>query len=511
MSSKLSQRLGRAWGALRGKPALTYNDAAALATVMVRQMHGARGAKMGYDAYDSTIRGAKPAKEYSVPELVRKRLPRARALSWELYRNSGNYRGTVKTIIDNVIGTGLRVVPQARDAEQQLLADVNNELADAWSRYAERDNWDSTTKSDFVGEGQRFLLQHRIVSGNNFLQAVKNSQAYTGISWYTFNENYLDDSRDTYYMEDKRNTTTIWGIELNNLRAPVRYYLKGVQKPIPAAQVIHGYVPESVDMPIGVPLGISIINLDYDRHEISDSYRVKVHALANWIVKLSESGSFPNANDLDSNNVFEALRGTMPKTDTEFTDIKLPDNVQETMVPLMEMWETEESAGMGISRTSALKDLKGTTFAGATYAGVLDSTFYTPMRADFIADTCRPMYRKFVANYYMSGKSKYVSPVEFAMNQTRYTMHSWAHDAMPSVDRRKDATADQLSLQNGDLLLTDLLERRGTTLDEYLRKAAREYDALEALRAHKPGIQIGASILQEINNEEDKEHEVVSS
>lgn len=486
----LMHRIKNAFEAFNGRR-FTRNDAAYIAKRMMKSMR-VSDLRNFYDSSDRTIRTTQPNTQKDPYTLQVDQLPKTRAVSQRLYRNAGDYRSTINTTVDSVIGTGLRPTPQVMTQDGNLETSVNAQLARLWELYEKPRNWDSRNKVSFVGEGQRLALKTRLLDGSYFLRALPNNKSVLGVVWDSFSIENLDTSYDTYYSADSvalPTSVTINGIKLDRYGAPLGYYLKQFPgRLVSSNQVIHSWEVSHPSYVIGEPIGIAVLNQIWDRKELIENYRLKMEAIARVLYNIAESSNYPNPLDEDSDGFFgiESLTGNRVKETPESP--KMPDNVNETLVPLLGQLETENAAGMGISRTSALKDLRGTTFAGATYAGVMDWSHYKPLRKDFIDDFCNPFYRMFVFNAVMSGKVFGIDRTAFIRRPEHYTAVAWSGDERLSVDKKKDADASRVQKETGEKLLGDRLQEAGKTLQDHIRKAESEYQAVIEAENNSPGI-----------------------
>jgi len=408
-----------------------------------------------------------------------------RARSRDLYKNDPTYRAAVNAIVNRVIGTGLKPKPRVVDTNGRAVEGINRQLERHSQRYFESVEWDAGKRHRFIGEGQRLGLKTQLISGDVILNATNAKKgSYLPIAWQMVEIDRLDDAHDKFirtYELSKEVKQTVHGINLDENGAAVSYWFNGVEKPVSAKNVIHSYLQERPEQYVGEPLGTAILDSAYDKHEMDEDYVLKSRAVAKflWWLSTLANTSWPNSGDQDSDGVIKMDSITSVRTQ-EMPDIfKMPDNVSETVEPLLRMKKHDVCSGMGISYISVLLDMSGVNFAAASMTDIKEHINMGTLREKFVASFCQPSWEKFVMALVNDGKIDGLSPSQFANDPWKYTRAEWVGNPREFADPLKTAKAKIALVDSGLRTLTEDLAERGKDVGEYIREKQKEKEMLD--------------------------------
>jgi len=407
-----------------------------------------------------------------------------RARSRNLYKTDSTYRGTINQLVNNIIGTGLWPKPKVRDAKGELREDVNKALEKGFWIYSSSKHWDARKKYPFIGEGQRLLFRTLILSGDVFLNAVKaRPGSYLPISWQIFESDRLDTSTDMlkqnyYYSEPV--AQTLHGINLDEYGAPVSYWLQGINKPIPAKNIIHSFPSERPEQYIGVPVGAPVLDDCFDNHDLKEDYILKSRAIAKVLWFLSnENADNPHSDDLDTDDFLELPEMSQMRGDKAPEQMKMPDSVSDTIQPLLKMGKHDVTSAMGTAYATVTRDLDGVNFAGAKFIDNLEWRSNVCSRDFFLGDCCGPFYEKYVQQEVIAGRVPGVTISQFMAEPWAFAECQWVGVGKQDVDPLKEINAEIAGIGAGVLSLGDVVSKRGKDLDDHLDELAEERKKIE--------------------------------
>jgi len=402
-----------------------------------------------------------------------------RARSRELYKNDSTYRAAINAIVNRVVGKGLRPKPRVVDYENKPNLVINKQLEIHARRYFETIDWDAGRRHRFVGEGQRLALKTQLISGDVLLNAVNVPIGnHLPIAWQMVEIDRLQSSQDYFtrtFENSKDIKQTVHGINLNEYGAPVSYWFKGVDKPVSAKNIIHSFLQERPEQYIGEPLGTAILDSVYDKHDLDEDYVLKSRAVAKFLWWLSTlADKWPYSGDQDSDGYVSMDALTQMRSD-EMPDIfKMPDNVSQTIEPLLRMKKHDVCSGMGLSYISVLLDMSGVNFAAASMNDIKEHINMGVLRDKFIGSFCQPMWEKFVRSLVIDGRREGVTPLRFESDVYHYTRCEWTGDAREYADPSKTARARIENIQAGRISLTEDLAERGKDVVEHIKEMEKE-------------------------------------
>jgi lambda family phage portal protein len=396
--------------------------------------------------------------------------------SRDLYKNDSTYRGAINTIVDNVIGAGLWPKPKAKGADGKLNTELNKKLEYYFTLYAKQNQWDARKKFTYVGDGQRLIFRTILLSGDVFMNAVKNNSEnpVLPISWQIFEIDRLDNVRDTFVrnnFDSKEVAQTVHGINIDKYGAEASYWIKGISKPIPAGQILHSCMVDRPEQYIGLPAAVAALADIYDKHDLMEDYVLKSRAIAKVLWFLSnENDQIPYANDGDSSSGLEIDSLSQMRGDKAPEQIKMPDSVSDTIQPLVKMLTHGITSGLGTSYTTVTRDMEGVNFAASKFIDIQEWRHYTALKDYFIYDHCNPFYENVIKYLGVSGKVPEMNSEFYRKNPEMLLDVEWVGNGKQDVDPLKDITADIEGLRNGIFSLEDCVTKRGKDLDEHLDK-----------------------------------------
>lgn len=490
----LFTRAREALGVLRGthRPPYRLDDLARLVKYVVNVEKIKRDQRLGYrNDYragnegrlreDWTVQIDTPTTE------LRSKQIKIVARSRDLFKNDDTYRNAINTIINNTIGIGLWPKPKIKNPDGTLNKALNKKIERLFWIYSNPEEWDARQKMPFIGEGQRMALKGILMCGDNFFNAVasQRNNSLLPVCWQMFEIDRLDASRDTYvsnmgapFMENIKRT--VHGINVGEYGNAVSYNIVGLDKPIPARNIIHSYMTDRPEQYIGIPAAVAGINSIYDSHELLEDYVLKSRAIAKLLWFLSDQNAdVPYSDDEDSDSILGLDTMSQMRGKEAPADIKFPDNVNDTIAPLVRLLKHGVCSGLGTSYTAVTKDMENVNFAASKFIDIQDWRFYTTLRDWFNYETNRPFYNNFLQMIIVKKMLPEISIADYVRYPFNYTECEWVGNGKMDVDPLKDITADIEGLKNGIYSINDVVLKRGKDRDDHLDELEADKKDLE--------------------------------
>lgn len=208
------------------------------------------------------------------PSEVSAHLSTIRARSREMAKDNPHMKKYLNLVSTNIVGQGFSFKSTASDirgGRPVIDTAAARFIEYHWWRFCNhRDPLTTTTWFDITGiktesEMDRLNAKTWARDGEYFIQIVKNAQNPYGVSFRVLRPDWCD---HTMHVTDTGRGTLIHaGVEKNiNTRQPVAYWFRKYPKnaynygdighdtfPIPASEIIHGYLQEDEDQPRGIP------------------------------------------------------------------------------------------------------------------------------------------------------------------------------------------------------------------------------------------------------------------
>lgn len=485
-SIPFSNRLRGAFDVMRGKRG-AYSMRQVIEVARIGGLFGRNQFRNSYDAGKTgRLREDWPTST-NVPyyELTPGAHKKIRARSRELYKNDSTYRAAINVLVNRIVGTGLRPKPRIVDYNGFPNDIANRELEKHARRYFDTRDWDAGNRHTFIGEGQRLALKTQLISGDVILNATKaKSGSYLPIAWQMVEIDRLDESKDTFkrtYELSGPEKQTVNGINLDEYGAPISYYFKGVDKAVSAKNIIHSYLQERPEQYIGEPLGTAILDSVYDKHDLDEDYILKSRAIAKFLWWLSTlNDKWPYSGDQDSDDVISMDSLTQMRSEEVPDTFKMPDNVSQTIEPLLRMKKHDIASGMGLSYISVLLDMTDVNFAAASMTDIKEHINMSVLRQKFIASFCQPLWESFVRTLAVEGKLTGIPISRFELDVYHYTRCEWTSDSREHADPSKTANAEIALIQAGLKTMTEYEAEKGRDIVEHIQELQREREMLDA-------------------------------
>ncbi|QDU61242.1 Phage portal protein, lambda family [Planctomycetes bacterium Pan216] len=325
-----------------------------------------------------------------------------KARSRWLGRNNPMCIGVKNTLVNNVIGTGIKTKAQVRDASGELLKDFNTQADDLYARWmGEAD----TRGRQHWYQMSRTNLHETIEAGNGFLveRQINDPGRLIPLAFELRESDQLDETRDRPAGDGVNEIRR--GIEFDGRGRAVAYYFwtehpGGVytgryeSERIPAWQVIHLYRGERPSQTQGVswfaPLVRNLWHLyDYMEYEIAAakvaSYFVYMHKRDDWGEGADDYFVDENGDagplDVDGNEMLPLGPGIGltggPNDSIEVIQSNRPNSQATAWITLlMQMMGN----GVGLSLQRFTGDYSKTNFSSARAGDLQDRKGFVPMQ-----------------------------------------------------------------------------------------------------------------------------------
>jgi len=461
-------------------------------------------------------------------------LPTLVSRSRDLTRNHGVASGAIQTLVDNVIGTGLRLaaIPDYRALGK------TKEWADEWARQVETEwrSWAESTECD-AANALTFAGMTALV----FRSSIVNGEALALPLWleqrgtrYATTMQLVEADRLSNPAGRQDSKTMRSGIEIDMYGAAVAYHLRknhpgdvymgfGLDaqdwERIPARtafgrqRVLHIHDKERTGQHRGKPLLTSIMPMFkmLDHYERSELQAAVVNAMIAAFIETPLDGEaigemFGGSVDdyLAARNEWDIrLQGgsIIPVFPGDKVAPFTPSRPNSGYGQFVENVLRHIGAGLNIPFELLMKDFSKTNYSSAR-AALLEAWRYFNARRQWMATYwARPVYELWLEEAINRG---IVDAPDFYERRAAWTRCKWIGPGRGWVDPVKEAKAAHLRMQIGLSTLEDECAAQGLDWEEVLEQLAREKAKIIEL-----GLSINDvnSILTTTDNNQEEENE----
>lgn len=461
-------------------------DLSSIATVRQADPHTRQHGRRAYEAAKTL--GSSWLASASGPNLENEpALPRLRARSSDLTRNTGVGARAIQVLTDNLVGTGIR--PRSATGSRGTDRRVND-LFEEWAQRADPFHGLSAYGAQWLAVRSMFER------GDSLIMRQVLPVDYRGMPVPLILRLAEGDQIDS----DRTGERIISGVEFDAYGFRSGYWVRrdhpgesvgydlgstiGGQWStlLPASDVAHVYQPLRAGQVRGVPLlaPVAADIWELDNYANAEAVRKRVEAcmvaIFMGITPAPDDvrdGILPTVTNAAGQTVASLSPGAILHTsntgDVKFTQPSVsPDFSGYTSQRLREI-----AAGTGLTYEQLSGDLSGVSFASYRVGRI---EFFNMIRRFhdqvMIGKICRPIWDWFIAGAIAAGK--------LPPRAGGYPV-KWSSPLFQSIDRKSDAEADSLEVRYGFNTMQDVLSRRGLYMDDVVLDIQRANKLLDEL------------------------------
>jgi lambda family phage portal protein len=439
-----------------------------------------------------------------------------RARNRDLDRNNGIASGAIRTTVDNVIGTGLRLysIPDYR----ALGKDV--EWAIEWGNKVEAEfrAWSLTTDCDAT-RMQTFAGLTRLVAKSVLI----NGEALALPLWLETGSKYR--TRIQVIESDRLSTPHFQvdtdrlrgGVEIDSFGAPVAYWIRTTHpgdctlnwsagasewERVPARskwgrrRVIHVFDRERAGQNRGIPAFASTMGEFFmlDRYRKAELQAAIVNAMVSLIVKtpMPPDQVAQMFTGQDMGEVYDArtrqyragMQGgaILPLMPGDDVHSHIPARPASAFGTFTEHMARHIGVAVGLPYELIMKDFSKTNYSSAR-AGLLEAwRYFLAFRRFFTEQWTQPVYELWLEEAINAGV---VDAPDFYSNRFAYSRAKWLGPGRGWVDPVKEVEAARLRMDSMVSTLEDECAEQGSDWEEVLDQQARERARIKELGLDK--------------------------
>ncbi|MGR8917976.1 MAG: phage portal protein [Gammaproteobacteria bacterium] len=418
-----------------------------------------------------------------------------------LEQNGDIVNSVLDVLVANIVGDGIIVEPMVRRQDGTLAAELNDEIA------ALHKDWRARPEVTWCFdefEAQRMAARSWLRDGEVFAQHViglgPKLQHGTTVP-YSY-EMLEADMVPIYYSGDDKTRRIVQGIELNQWRRPVRFWvyrdppnemigpsvslLLDDVKPIPAAMMMHLAMRRRIGQVRGVSIFAPVLKRIADIDEIDETERVAARVAAAMAAYIKKGDPVLYSSPSDSENerrqlkfepgmIFDDLE---PGEEVGSIGTNRPNN---ELIPFRREHQRAVAGGVGASASSISKDYSG-NYSSQRQELVEQRVVYGMLHALFVDRWERQKYRQFMSTAMISGVVKAGPDIDAT---SLYDAH-FSRPAMPWIDPLKEAKGFETLLANELESREYIIRSRGRDPRDVRRQREQEANANEQAQ-QQPG------------------------
>ena len=404
-------------------------------------------------------------------------------------------RGVLNTLVNNIVGTGIRIEALVKDKKGETLTDFNNKLHQLF------ENWmlkPEVTWELHWHQLQRLAARSWLRDGEVFLQLLEGiSPNLDHGTKIPFSLELIEaDLVPMDFNDEKKNI--IQGVKKNQWGKPISYCLykqhpadiasslnpkiKEEYKLVPADNILHLKITDRVRQTRGVSIFASVLRRldDIKEYEEAERTAAKVAAAMCAFIRKSPDGPIASSKLDDVGNRLMSMRPGMifdnllPGEEIDMIESNRPNT-------MLEQFRNSQlravAAGTSTSFSSIAKDYNG-TYSAQRQELVEQSVHYACLREHFVERFIRPIWQRFIRI------SLLTDLIDIPKNLDMNTLvdADFRGPNMPWIDPLKEIHAEEKAVQAGFKSRSQVIRERGSNpaiVNEQIKRERQDEEAAD--------------------------------
>jgi len=398
---------------------------------------------------------------------------RARA-RW-LHENNGIIAGIDNSIVNNVVGNGLKL--QVKTGDKNLNARIEN----LWDTWCEKDNCDITKRFHF-GDMQRLILAQRMTDGEILIIKKHNKNLKNPFSLQLIESDRVTSPMQSISLDD----VTVDGLEIDRNGAVIKYYIHQPPSDYIDIKAEDAILYFKVENRASQYRGISeykqaIIDLrNLAGYQSSLIKNARVRANIGYIVETDSIASKIGNLTAEGNDPIEEINGVI----VEYLN---PGEKIKTLDPAIVGLDYKQfvtiairtiAVARQISYELAFRDYSEINFSSARASIIQDHKRFSNEQFHLVTYVLKPVYWDWLESNVYAGNIKGLTASKF--NKYRDDFKPlWIPPKREWVDPLKDIKAIEMELDLGLTTLKKVAGSRGDDIEDLIKQRAEEIEMLK--------------------------------
>lgn len=438
-----------------------------------------RNAKRSYDGATKARRGDGWASHGSKNQNtdIQRSLTDLRERSIDGYKNNTNVFKAIRTIQNNVVGTGIMPTPVALPGEPKLTDNELKKIKAAWEWFVENSDFDEVF--DFYGL-QSLAMRNIAMQGEIFLYKQRNAKGVVPFEIQVLGPHMVDHQKNSYFVTAREGNYIVQGVEFNQKGKKVGYWvheynpnneytLKIAPKFVPVEDMIQVFYKEYPEQVRGIPFGTAaMLNMrDLGDYEDAQLMLQKVSAChVAFTTKPAPEGDLGDDEESSTDHLEPGMiEHLAPGEEVTFNSPPTPQGFSD----YVSKNQQKNAAGYGITYEQLTGDMSKTNFTSGRMGWIeaqrqLEDWQYNM----FIPQFCKKVWSWLIEGLIIKGTIKRAVGAE------------WTPQGREMLDPVKEMNGLVLELKSGLISWTEACKRRGYNPDVLMDQIKKDKEMFAA-------------------------------
>ena len=422
-------------------------------------------------------------------------LARLRNRARQLVRDSDYARQAKRAVMNNVIGTGIKLQAQVlMQRGGRLDEDLNNRIEKAWKYWGYKSYCDVAGRLCFA-DIERMIVGAMCESGEVFVRVIRRPFGGSQIPFAL--QIFESDQLDETYTGKASADGNEWrmGVEVDKFGRAVRYaFLQKHPGDAPfsgtaakrhlmlsADEVLHLYIQERPGQTRGVTWFASAIKRLHHLAGYEEAEVIRARASSSLMGFITttegELGTADEVYDGDRVDSFApgVFKYLQPGESVTVPQLDAPDGQFE---PFTRGMLRAVAAGLGVSYTQVSSDFSQSNYSSSRLELLETRDNFRAIQRFLIENFHQPVFNMWLEMAVMGGA---LDLPAYEANPDRFRMVKWCPRAYGYVDPQKEVAAYKDAVRCGFKTLSDVVAEQGGDLDDLLKQRQAELAMLDEM------------------------------
>lgn len=424
-----------------------------------------------------------------------------RARSRLLVRDAGYAASAKRIIVDNVVGTGVKLQPSVKTVRGGFNDRVNEGIGEAWTHWMHAPNCHTGGSLHFhdferqcMGQvfeaGEVFIRIHRMKFGRSTVPiALELVEAERLVDGYAYPGAVSTESGGVRL-----------GIETDKFKKPIAYWIRDLHPGdirlnleqsdkvtrVDAEDVIHLYVIDRWPQTRGIPWLHAAAGKLQDMNGYSEAEIIAARGAASYLGTIESPEASASFSQLAPDNTYQT--GVEPGiwlklNPGEKANFVTPNRPTSALDPFMRYMLREISAAVGVSYESLSHDYSQSNYSSSRLSLLNERDVWKSLQAWWIRSFRHRLHHEWMNAAVMAGAIPEIDAQDFGANHRKYLAVKFRPRGWSWVDPQKEVAAYVQSVKSGFRTVEDVIEEtgNGTDLEEMLQARRAELDYMASL------------------------------
>lgn len=399
---------------------------------------------------------------------IQKSLKILRDRSIHGYKNNASIFKAIRTIQNNVIGTGIMPTPVKSDSN--LSKNEIQKIKDEWKAWAEKTDCDFDGFFSLYGL-QSLVMRNVAMQGEVFVLKRRDSSSRHPIKLQVLAPHMVDHTKNSYMISERKGNYVVQGVEFNDQGKRVGYWvfdhnpnneytMKLAPKFVSADDMIHVFYKEFPEQVRGVPFGTSTMLSMRDLADYKDAQLMLQKVSACHVAFTTKQENAGNEFDTVTGNEIDRMEPGIierlaPGETVTFNNPPTPSSFSE----YVSKNQQENAAGYGIMYEQLTGDLGNVNFSSYK-AGWIEAQ---RQNEDW-------QYNMFIPQFCDKIWAWFIEGLKIKMIISKNVGAEWTPQGREMIDPVKEMNGLILELKSGLVSWTEACKRRGYNPDTLLEQ-----------------------------------------